>query len=242
MKKLLFPPDATQDLRRGLLVALYPQIITMKKLFYLAVTTLLFSCQPTKITQSWAAKDATPKKYKKILVLGVLSDNDIELQVKMEDHLAGDLKDLGYNAVAANKIFPPGTFVKGDTIRAKAAIEGKGFDGIMTVVLLDKKKETYYVPGRITDYMVYERYGRFNRYYNAVTERIYTPGYYGQETKYVWENNFYDLDSKQLIYSARSRSFDIVSKTAMAHSYGLLMVESLVQKNILVKPEMGNEE
>lgn len=51
-------------------------------------------------------------KISKILVLGVLTDNDNELQVKIEDHLAGDLKDLGYNAVAANKVFPPGTFIK----------------------------------------------------------------------------------------------------------------------------------
>jgi len=209
----------------------------MKKLFFAAAAAILFSCQPTKITQSWSAKDAAPKKYKKILVLGVLTDNDNELQVKMEDHLAGDLKEMGYNAVAANKIFPAGTFVKGDTAKAKAALEGKNFDGIMTVVLLDKKKETYYVPGRITDYTMYERYGRFNRYYNTVTERIYTPGYYGEETKYVWENNFYDLQTKQLIYSARSRSFDITSKTTLAHTYGMLMAESLVKKKKIVKPE-----
>lgn len=81
-------------------------------------------------------------------MLGVLTDNDNELQTKMEDHLAGDLTELGYNALAANKIFPPGTFVKGDTARAKTEIEGKGFDGILTFVLLDKKKEPYYVPGK----------------------------------------------------------------------------------------------
>lgn len=214
----------------------------MKKIILLFLAAALFSCQPTKITQSWAVKDATPKQYKKILVLGVLTDNDIELQTKMENHLAGDLKDLGYNAVAANVIFPPGTFVKGDTAKAKAALEGKGFDAIMTIVLLDKKKDTYYVPGRITDYARFERYGRFDRYYNIVTERIYTPGYYTDETKYVWENNFYDLQSKQLIYSARSRSFDITSKTALAHTYGQLMAENLVKKNILIRPGKADEE
>lgn len=214
----------------------------MKKLLFIAAACTLFSCQPTKITQSWAAKDTAPKKFHKILVLGVLTDNDNELQVKIENHLAGDLKELGYNAIAANTVFPPGTFVKGDTTRAKTALEGKGFDAIMTVVLLDKNKETFYVPGRITDYNRIQRYGRFDRYYNIVTERIYTPGYYTEETKYVWENNFYDLQTKALIYSARSRSFDITSKTALAHTYGQLMAQSLVNKNILVKPEKGEEE
>ena len=78
----------------------------------MALAVFLISCQPSKITQTWTAKDATLKKYKKILVLGVLTDNDNELQIKMEDHLAGDLKDLGYNAIASNKIFPAGTLLK----------------------------------------------------------------------------------------------------------------------------------
>jgi hypothetical protein len=214
----------------------------MKKLLFLLLVVLLFSCQPSKITQTWTAKDVTPKKYKKVLVLGVLTDNDNELQIKMEDHLAGDLKDLGYNAIAANKIFTAGTFVKGDTTKAVAALDGKGFDAILTVVLLDKKKERYYVPGKITDYTNYDKYGRFNRYYNTVAERIYTPGYYGEETKYIWENNFYDLSTRQMIYSARTRSFDIASKNTLAHTYGQLMAYNLVQKNILIKPEKGDEE
>jgi len=214
----------------------------MKKLFFLPLLALIISCQPSKITQSWTAKGTVPKKYKKILVLGVLVDNDNELQVKIEDHLAGDLKDLGYNAIAANKEFPAGTFIKGDSAKAKAAIEGKGFDGILTVVLLNKTKEKFYVPGKITDYSNYNNYSRFDRYYNNVAGRIYTPGYYGEETKYVWENNFYDLYSKQMIYSARSRSFDITSKSTLAHTYGLLMVNSLVEKNILIKPEKPEAE
>jgi hypothetical protein len=213
----------------------------MKKLFFIPFLALFISCQPSKITQTWTAKDVVPKKYQKILVLGVLSDNDKELQVKMEDHLAGDLKDLGYNATAANKIFPVGTFVKGDTARAVAALHDKGFDAILTIVLLDKKKEKVFVPGSNTYYKNQEQFNRFDRYYNTVSERIYTPGYYEDETKYIWENNFYDLNKKQMIYSARTRSFDIASKSTLAHTYGLLMAQSLVEKNILIKPDRMEE-
>jgi hypothetical protein len=213
----------------------------MKKLFVIPLLALLISCQPSKITHVWTANDAKLIKYKKILVLGVLTDNDNELQTLIENHLANDLRDMGYLAIPANKVFPAGTFIKGDTARAVAAINGKGFDAILTVVLLDKKKEPYYVPGRITDYRNFDKSGRFDRYYNTVAEHIYTPGYYGEETKYVWENNFYDLNSHKLIYSARSRSFDIASKTTLAHTYGLLMAQSLESKNILIKPESLDE-
>lgn len=214
-----------------------PQTEAMKKIFFLPLLTLLISCQPSKITQTWGAKDAVPKKYDKILVLGVLTDSENELQVKIEDHLADDLKGLGYNAVAANKVFPPGTFIKGDTARAKSAIEGKGFDGILTVVLLSKNKEQVYIPGKITDVNYYNRYGRFDRYLNQVSERIFTPGYYAEETRYIWENNFYDIGSRELLYSARSRSFDVASRNTLAHTYGQLMVESLVKQHILVRPD-----
>jgi hypothetical protein len=209
----------------------------MKKLFIIPLVLLVVSCQPTKITQSWAAKDVVPKQYKKVLVLGVLTDNDNELQTKMENHVADDLRGLGYLAIAANKVFPPGTFVKGDTARAATAIQGNGFDAVFTIVLLDKTKESYYVPGKIIDYSNYEKYSRFDRYYNTIAEKIYAPSYYGEETKYIWENNFYDLNSRQMIYSARSRSFDFASKNVLAHTYGQLMVSSLIDKKILLKSE-----
>jgi hypothetical protein len=214
----------------------------MKKLLTAVIILLLASCQPSKITQTWTAKDAKPIKYQKILVLGVLTDNDSELQTLIENHLADDLRAMGYLAIAANKIFPSGTFVKADTAKGAAAINGKGFDGILTIVLLDKKKEPYFVPGRVTDYTHFDQISRFNQYFNTVAEQIYAPGYYAEETKYIWENNFYDLNSKKLIYSARSRSFDIASKTTMAHTYGLLMAQSLVEKNILIKPDSIEEE
>jgi hypothetical protein len=241
MIKLFLLPDLSQPFPLLSEVALHSKSVSMKKLFLIPLLAFLISCQPSKITQSWAAKDAKPIKYKKILVLGVLTDNDIELQTKIENHLADDLRAMGYLAIAANKVFPAGTFVKGDTARATAAIAGKGFDAILTIVLLDKKKEPYFVPGRITDYTKYDDYSGFNRYFNNVAEQIYTPGYYGEETKYIWENNFYDLNSRKMIYSARSRSFDITSKTILAHTYGLLMAQSLVEKNILIKPDSMEE-
>lgn len=208
----------------------------MKYFIFSLLLAFLVSCQSTKITHAWTAKNTVPKKYAKVLVLGLLIDNDKELQTKMENHLADDLREKGYLAIAANKIFPPGTFIKGDTARAMAAIKGKGFDAILTIVLLDKTKDRFYVPGKITDYSHYNKYTLFDRYFNTVNDDIYTPGYYGEETKYIWESNFYDLGSKQMSFSARSRSFDITSKNTLAHAYGLLMVNSLLNKNILLKP------
>lgn len=239
--KLLCMPDYPQPAcpMRG--IFLHFKSIHMKRIIFIPLLVLLASCQPTKITQSWTAKDAAPKKYKKLLVLAVLPDNENELRIKIENHLADDLRELGYLALASNKIFPAGTFIKGDTARAAAAINDSGFDAVLTIVLLDKKKERYYVPGKVSEVTYYGQPNRFDNYYSAMTERTYIPGYYGEETKYLWENNFYDLYSKQMIYSARSRSFDMKSKNTLAHGYGMLMAQSLVDKNILLKPEVVEE-
>ncbi len=209
----------------------------MKNILFLLFLVSLVACQPSKITQSWSAATAAPKQYKKILILGVLPDNESALGAKMENHLADDLRELGYLAIPANKAYPAGTFVKGDTVKAIAAIEGNGFDGIMTLVLLDKKKQPYYVPGKVTNYTEFNRMDGFSRYLNTMLEKVYAPGYYGEETKYVWENNFYDLNARELIYSARSRSFDFTSTNTLAHTYGKLLVENLVKRKVIQKPD-----
>lgn len=209
----------------------------MKKLLVVLLAGVLFSCQTSKITYTWKDANAVPKKYNKILVLGVLKDNDRELQSKMEQHLSGDLNELGYNAIAASDVYPPGTFVSGDTARAIEAIQSKNFDAVLTVVLLNKEKERYYVPGRVvyTPYATY--YHRFPRYYITMYDRIYSPGYYTTDTKIFWESNFYDLAEKKMTYSAQTRSFDPGSKENLAHYYGVLIAENMVKNNILLKTE-----
>jgi hypothetical protein len=100
-------------------------------------------------------------------------------------------------------------------------------------VLLDKTKERYYVPAQInySPYVIYRN--RFWRYYTTMYDRIYTPGYYTVETKYFWESNFYDMDSKQLLYSVQTRSFDPSSTESLAHEYGQLIVSNMVKSKIL---------
>jgi hypothetical protein len=122
-----------------------------------------------------------------------------------------------------------------------AAITGKGLDGILNVVLLDKNKEQVYVPCKITDYTYYYRYGRFDRYLNEVIERIYTPVYYFFETTYIWESNIFDLNSRQMIYLAQSRTFDIAGKNNLVYTDWQRMEQSLVSKKNLTKPGNSGE-
>ena len=209
----------------------------MKKMFLLLCTVVLFSCQTSRIIATWTDKNVSPKKFNKILVIGVLKDDDRELQSKMEKHLAGDLNDLGYSAFAASDVFPLGTFVKGDTTKAIEALNSKGFDAVLTVVLLNKEKEKQYIPGRVK-YIPYAPYhDRLDLYYYSMYDRIQTEGYYGTDTRFFWESNFYDRYTRKMIYSSQTESFESGSKENMAHYYGVLLANSLVKSRVLIKPE-----
>jgi hypothetical protein len=207
----------------------------MKQVFKIAAIVLLvMGCSTTRITSSWKAADIPQREYKKILVLGLINEPDRSVREMMEEHLVGDLRDLGYDAVCSCDEFGPKSFENMQEQDALAKLNRGGIDGVLTVVLLDKEKERYYVPGRVyyTPYAIY--HNRFWGYYTTMYGRVYSPGYYSENTKYFWETNFYDLtDGQQLLYSVQSQSFDPGSASSLGHEYGKLIMKDLVKQNIL---------
>lgn len=194
---------------------------------------LLLSCADVKITHSWKSTSALQNSFNKILVVGLFTNKDRGLREKMEAHIQGDLQELGINAVSAMKLYGPASFGQTNESALFSKIEGDGIDAVLTIVLLDRKKEKYYVPGRVYFSPFYSYHSRFGPYWGVMYERIYSPGYYQSTTKYFWESNMYDLKTKQLIYSVQTESFDPDEATALAHQYGKVIVNDIKQKNIL---------
>jgi hypothetical protein len=212
----------------------------MKKFVKAVVFTigiLLVACGPSsRITSSWKAPDIQQKYFNKILVLGLINEPDRTLREEMEKHLVNDLNNLGYNAVCSCNEFDPKAFEHMSESEAVAKITGTGVDAVLTIVLLDKTKERYYLPGRIyySPYVIYHR--RFWGYYSSLYSRVYAPGYYTTDTKYFWESNLYDLSKdKELLYSVQTRSFDPASTGSLAEEYGKIIVNDLVKNNVLSK-------
>ncbi len=194
---------------------------------------LLFSCSTSRITSTWKAENVQSKKYNKILVLGLIREADRSIREKMEQHLLGDLKERGFNAICACEEFGPKAFENMTEKGAISKLTDSGIDAVLTIVLLDKTKEKYYVPGRIYYSPYYNYHNRFWGYYTTMYDRIYSPGYYEVSTKYFWESNLYDMDSKQLVYSVQTQSFDPSSSESLAHEYGKLIVNSMVKNKVL---------
>ncbi len=207
----------------------------MKTLTWIAFALLLIAtgCSTSKITTSWRAADAVPQKYNKIMVLGLIRETDRVLQENMENHMVGDLLALGYTAVSSLKEYGPKAFDKLDEAAAISKLKNSGIDAVITIVLLDKQKESRYVPGNVY-YSPYSYYGnRFWGYRSTLYQRIYEPGYYVTDTKYFWESNLYEMGNQKLVYSVQTESFDPSSSESLAHEYGQLIVKDLVKQNVL---------
>jgi hypothetical protein len=207
----------------------------MKTIKWISVALLLAAtgCTTSRITSSWKAEGLAPKEYNKILVLGLIREADRSIQQNMENHLIGDLKELGYNAVSSLHEYGPKAFDKLDEEAALAKLKNSGVDAVITIVLLDKEKERKYIPGHIY-YSPYAYYhNRFWRYRISLYNRIYQPGYYVTNTRYFWESNFYDMSTQQLVYSVQTQSFDPSDSESMGHEYGQLILNNMVKQNIL---------
>lgn len=199
------------------------------------VLLFLMSCGPSsQITSSWRAPDKVAGNFRKIIVLGLIKESDRSLREEMEQYLAASLREKGQEAVCACDLYSPKEFDHMTEEQALERLRNSEVDAVLTIVLLDKTKERYYVPGHVqyTPYMVY--YNRFWGYSRTLYGRIYSPGYYTTDTKYFWETNLYDLNGDKLLYSAQSQSFDPPSSASMGREYAKLIMEDLDRKNVIV--------
>ena len=207
------------------------------KIPWLILVAFTLGCATSRITHSWKDESALRIKYNKILVLAMNGGPNLTTHQRMELRLTGDLKDLGHNAVSSMMEYGPKAFRDMTEEAVIEKIQKSGFDGVITIVLLDKQKERVFVPGHFYSqpYLLYYRH--FWNYYTTIYDRVYAPGYYTTNTRYFWESNLYDVASKELLYSVQTESFDPASSESLAHEYGKLIVKDMVKNQLLARQE-----
>jgi hypothetical protein len=207
----------------------------MNKPTYLVILliVLMTGCSTTSVTSSWKADNAQIRKYDKILVIGIMSDSNRDLRAKMEQELVLDLRDKGITASSAYDVYGPVAFKRMTEQQVNDQIKKKGYDGVITISLLNKSKEKYYVPGNLYFTPFGYDYNYFWGYYSGIYDRVYESGYYETDTDYLWESNLYDLTNGKLIYSVQSKSFDPQSIQTLGKDYGKSIVRDLVKNGLL---------
>jgi hypothetical protein len=201
----------------------------------LALTLVLSGCLGTRITSSWKDPATAPRPYGRIMVAGIIREADRSIREHMEDHLVNDLRAQGFNAGSVYREYGPKAFEQLNEEQTRARLKKDGVEAVLTIVLLDKERERYYVPGqvRFTPYDTYHRH--LWGYSQSIYARIQSPGYYRTTTRYFWESNLYDLQTNTLVCSVQTQSFQPASAESLAHEYGKLIVEHLIRNKVLVR-------
>ncbi len=76
------------------------------------IILLFCGCSSSKITTFWKQKNTAPQYFNKIMVIGIMRENDRAMQEKMENHLVGDLKNIGFTALSSLNEYGPNAFKK----------------------------------------------------------------------------------------------------------------------------------
>lgn len=200
----------------------------------MALTLLTQGCgSSSRITTSWKETETSIPPLKKVMVLGLFMDKDRVLRLKTEQELAANLKALGYDAITAAEEYGPKAFQNMKEEQALKKLKAINVDGIVTVTLLDKNKEKYYVPGNVSYAPFPVMRGGFWGYYSYYYPRLYDPGYYQTSTTYFFETSLYTVNGNKLLYSAQSEAFDPSSVSSLANDYAMSIVKDMKKQKVI---------
>ncbi len=198
---------------------------------------LLASCANTKISQSWVEPD-NKKSYDDLLIIGIGESQ--HNRRAYESNFVEELMANGADAEASYKLIKSNEKIDRSTVTR--AIKGMGIDGVIVTHLVAVDEETIYRP--TTGYAYGGGYGvgygggyygGLYSYYPHVNSYVNNPGYYTTHETYTLETNLYDVESEELVWSARSRTFAPESVQEVIVDLTKLLIKDLQQKNLIKK-------
>ena len=177
----------------------------MKNLKYSAFSflfLLLTSCASTKIVESWKEpnKEITISKLKKVLIIAMFKDETSNR--KVEDQMMNFLDGKGvrsYNYLNKN-------FDKNNVNAIQNKIKKDGFDGALTLRLIDVDKETIYQKNVRYGFPINKR--DFSNYYYDNINAYNNADNFSTTKTYIIETNVYSIIENKIIWSALSETSD----------------------------------
>jgi len=157
---------------------------------------MVTSCAPaTRITSSWRepGKEIKIEKLNKVLVVALFKTETGRRAA--EDKMVQYLNGKG---VVSYNYLDAGISTKDESVM-RDKIKADGFDGAVTMRLVDVDKEQIYTPGNISSYPTY--YRSFSGYYYRNWSYYTTPGSYSTTRTYTVETNVYSIKEDKIIWT-----------------------------------------
>ena len=204
----------------------------MRKIFFASFCLFilsLVSCTSTQITSSWKEPDKTIiiNKLQKVLVVSMLKNETNNR--KAEDQMVGYLDGKGvqsYNYLNSN-------FNKKNVEAIRDKIKADGFDGAVTLRLIDVDKEKSYVPGIQSSYPV--SYRTFSGYYYNTWAYYSTPGYYSTTKIYTIEVNVFSIKEDKIIWTATTETTDPSGVKKMTADIVKAVYKKMIKNGFIIK-------
>ncbi|MEN2402823.1 hypothetical protein GKZ90_0023755 [Flavobacterium sp. MC2016-06] len=181
----------------------------MKKYAVLLTIVFLVSCSSnTSIVNSWRDPKitVTQENFKKVLVVALVKDEASRRITENRIAAANPVFKTSYQYMSSASQLTKEQQLK--------VLQDENFDGVVTMRLVSKEKETNYVPGTYTgmyyggfDGMYTGMYGYgFGNWYGMYSPNFYDPGYYQETTSYMVETNIFSLKENKLIWTGTTKS------------------------------------
>ncbi|HKL33493.1 MAG TPA: hypothetical protein VJ919_13210 [Tangfeifania sp.] len=212
------------------------RLIRLFTLFFSSAILLAIanSCgTSTMVTGTWQ-KPAVTETYDNIMVTALVPTTSSRSAI--ERSMVANLREEGTDASQSIDVIPPRLIEEEDKKREiQNTIIRDGFDGVLTITLIDEDTETRYVrgSGMYRPYPYYGFYGNFWGYYDYWYPRFYEPGYYVENKVYYMETNLYDAQTEDLVWSAQSETYDPIDLESFAEGFSEEIVEELDEQGLI---------
>ncbi len=202
----------------------------MKKIiFSIAIIgfMVIASCTSTRIDSSWREpnKQIVINKLNKVLVVALLK-NEASRRVA-EDQMVAFLKGKGVVSYS----YLDADFNKKNEREIREKIKEDGFDGAVTMSLVDVDKERNYTPGNISAFPEY--YQTFSRYYSRNWSYYSNPGYYSTTKTYSVETNIYSIKEDKIIWSGLTKTTDPDRVDKMTKEIAKVVYKKMIKEGFI---------
>jgi len=190
---------------------------------------VIASCTTTHITSSWKepGKQVSINKLNKVLVLALFRDETNRR--KAEDEMVTYLNGKGVVSYS----YLDDNLNKKDEEAIRTQIKADGFDGAVTMRLVDVDKDKVYTPGNITTYPTY--YRNFSGYYSRNWRYYSTPGYYSTTKTFTVETNVYSIKEDKIIWTGITKTTDPEGVQKMTEEIVKVVYKKMIQEGFISK-------
>jgi uncharacterized protein YqkB len=202
-------------------------LLGVSKKLILPILFLLFSCSSTKIVSTWSEPNKQIKisNLNKVLVIAKFKTETSNR--KAEDNMVEYLGEKGiqsYNYLKSN-------FNKDNIDAIRNKIKNDGFDGVVTMRLIDVEQEKI---AQRNDFNRYpNNYRDFNNYFYESQMSYENPDYYVTTKVYTIETNVYSIKANKIIWTALTESTDPKGVEKMTAEIAKVVYNQMVKDSFI---------